>query len=257
MSGSDQSAVNPPSLRVAHGAAAIGEEIYLFGGRNAEKVELGDFWKWNIRSHEWTKLSPAFSGPTGRSYHGTVAVQDKLYVFGGCSAAGRQNDLWCYDPETNTWIEMPSAGAPSARGGPAVVATESEIYVFYGFNGTELSDIFAFDVNAGAWREVTTTGDIPSPRSVHAAAYLGNRQVFLWGGEGSPSGLGHEGAGKHFGDGFILNLDTTVWAKIPAEEGAPNPRGWLAATSFPGGAAIFGGLADDNTRQADLYLFRQ
>jgi hypothetical protein len=148
----------------------------------------------------------------------------------GCSAAGRQN-LWCYDPETSTWTEMPSAGAPSARGGPAVVATESEIYVFYGFNGTELSDIFALDVNTGSWREVTTTGDIPSPRSVHAAAYLGNRQLFLWGGEGSPSGLGHEGAGKHFGDGFILNLDTT--GEDPCRGGSTKPSGMACSHFFP------------------------
>lgn len=118
-----------------------------------------------------------------------------------------------------------------------------------------MPDIFAFDVEKGNWKEVHTTGDVPTPRSVHSAVYLGGRRVFLWGGEGSPSNLGHEGAGKHFGDGFILDLDSNEWTRIPSSERAPNPRGWLASTSVPGGAAIFGGLADDNTRQADLFLY--
>eukprot|EP01126_Amoeba_proteus_P013943 TRINITY_DN16007_c0_g1_i3.p1 TRINITY_DN16007_c0_g1~~TRINITY_DN16007_c0_g1_i3.p1 ORF type:complete len:336 (-),score=50.79 TRINITY_DN16007_c0_g1_i3:12-959(-) len=245
-----------PKVRVAHAAAAIGDEIFIFGGRSAEKAELSDLWKWNTQTKQWTELSPSGIIPPGRSYHGAVAIGNYFYVFGGCSSAGRQNDIWRYDLTTNTWSDISSPNGPSIRGGPAVVAADSEIYVFYGFNGTELSDIFAFDVEKRTWREIHTTGDQPSPRSVHSATYLGNRRVFLWGGEGAPSGVGHEGAGKHFSDGFILNLDTKVWMKIPANPNDPKPRGWLASTSIPnGGVAIFGGLSDDNIRLAELYLY--
>eukprot|EP01127_Copromyxa_protea_P014060 TRINITY_DN3869_c0_g2_i3.p1 TRINITY_DN3869_c0_g2~~TRINITY_DN3869_c0_g2_i3.p1 ORF type:complete len:180 (-),score=37.24 TRINITY_DN3869_c0_g2_i3:36-575(-) len=177
-------------------------------------------------------------------------------MFGGCAATGRQNDLWCYDPEANTWTELSSVGAPTPRGGPGVTATESDIYVFYGFNGGELDDIFAFNIETGAWREIKTTGEeTPTPRSVHSVSYLGNQRIFLWGGEGSPSNLGHEGAGKHFGDGFVLELGSNQWTKIPVSDVAPKPRGWLASTAVPGGGVIFGGLADDNTRQADLFIY--
>lgn len=65
-------------------------------------------------------------------YHGMVSIGRKLYIFGGCAASGRQNDLWAFDIDKNFWESLPSEGGPSPRGGPAVVATEKEIYVFFG-----------------------------------------------------------------------------------------------------------------------------
>jgi len=244
----------PP--RVAHAATVVGDELYLFGGRTTDKVELNDFWKFNLQTCEWTEISTldCENVPAARSYHGMVAIGTKIYVFGGCGKGGRRNDLWAFDTIAGTWCELSSENAPSPRGGPGLTATETEIWVFYGFNEKELEDIFAFNIDQGTWQEVKTSGDVPTPRSVHSAVYLGEKQVFLWGGEGAPSEVGHEGAGVHFNDGFLLNLETNEWKKVDSS-GAPEPRGWLASTSIPGGAAIFGGLGDDNNRTSELVLY--
>jgi hypothetical protein len=36
-----------------------------------------------------------------------VAYEGKLYVFAGCGAKGRRNDLFVYDPATNSWEALP------------------------------------------------------------------------------------------------------------------------------------------------------
>jgi N-acetylneuraminic acid mutarotase len=38
-----------------------------------------------------------------------VAVGTKLYVFGGCGAAGRLSDLHAYDTTTSAWVQMPDS----------------------------------------------------------------------------------------------------------------------------------------------------
>lgn len=85
-----------------------------------------DLWVFDTAtpSPAWS-IAPVASGtpPPARSYHALAAAGGRVYVFGGCGAGGRLADLWCYDPETAAWEELPPAPAGVLpRGGASLVA---------------------------------------------------------------------------------------------------------------------------------------
>jgi N-acetylneuraminic acid mutarotase len=82
----------------------------------------------------------AASMPAARSYQSMTANKSSVFVFGGCGAEGRLNDLHSYDPRAGRWQQHTSDGeVPSIRGGPALFATDDKVYVF----GTALAVAFA------------------------------------------------------------------------------------------------------------------
>jgi N-acetylneuraminic acid mutarotase len=73
--------------------------MYVFGGRNGVDMTAGsmdDLHAFDSATATWQLVAPAPGSavPPARSYHTMTAAGGKLYVFGGCGASGRLNDLW-------------------------------------------------------------------------------------------------------------------------------------------------------------------
>jgi len=115
-----------------------------------------------------------------------------------------------------------------------------------------MDDCWEFSINKKEWKKLESKGDKPSARSVHAGCMF---QDYLWvfGGEGAPSGVGHAGAGVHFNDSYLYDTKSDTWLKLQHEH-TPSPRGWMVAATIPGGVAIFGGLSDKNERLDEFYI---
>jgi hypothetical protein len=158
----------PPCVAPAAAAAAVGEGIYLFGGRTAIAMEqgvLGDLYRLDTSTLTWTKAwtrptdSADDDAPAPRSYHAAASLAGKFYVFGGCGPSGRLNDLWSFDPAAGgKWERLPDPpqGGKTLppRGGASLAADErnGRLVVVGGFDGNkELADAHAFDVRARAW----------------------------------------------------------------------------------------------------------
>lgn len=116
--------------------------FWLFGGdgfdANANFGRLGDLWKYNPVTNEWTwmkgpnivnipgvygtqNISSPSNFPGGRNWPATWTDNNgKLWLFGGLgyssTTQGRLNDLWKYDPVTNEWTWMSGSSAPSVPG---------------------------------------------------------------------------------------------------------------------------------------------
>ncbi|EPS72494.1 hypothetical protein M569_02263, partial [Genlisea aurea] len=246
-----------PPPRVGVSMAAIGDAVFVFGGRDAEHKELNELYLFDTISSTWTLLP---SGPPHRSYHSMAADDRRLYIFGGCGNSGRLNDLWGYDVVDKKWIEFPSPGeGVKPRGGAGLSVVAGKIWVVYGFSGMELKDVHCFDPVEGKWCEVETGGDEkPSGRSVFSTFSYGD-SILIYGGEIDPSDLGHLGAGK-FADGvYGLNTRSLVWNKLEEGEesvGRPGARGWCAFGGGRKGLLIYGGNSPSNDRLGDMFLFR-
>lgn len=249
-----------PPPRVGVTMAAVGDVIYVFGGRDADHNELNEFYSFDTRSGAWSLLS---TGPPHRSYHSMAADDRRVYVFGGCGVAGRLNDLWAYDVVDRKWTQFPPPGEGcKGRGGPGLAAVAGKIWVIYGFGGVELDDVHCFDPIRREWAQVETGGDKPTPRSVFSTAAI-RKYVFVYGGEVDPSDLGHLGAGKFSGEMFALDTEDLVWRRwvdAAAESGQhPGPRGWCAyaAGQWRGeeGLLVYGGNSSSNDRLGDMFFF--
>lgn len=257
---SDASGSIPPP-RVGVTMAAVGETIYVFGGRDAEHRELNELYSFDTKTNNWALISSGDIGPPNRSYHSMTSDDRHVYVFGGCGVAGRLNDLWAFDVVDSKWVEFPSPGENcKGRGGPGLEVAQGKIWVVYGFAGMEMDDVYCFDLGQKTWAQVETTGLKPTARSVFSTCCSG-KHVVVYGGEIDPSDQGHMGAGQFSGEVYALDTETLSWVRLDdrvESSGHPGPRGWCAfAGARQGGLEgllVYGGNSPSNDRLDDIYF---
>ena len=64
------------------------------------------------------------------------------------------NDVWVYDPQTNTWAEQDCIGfIPAPREGHSAALVGDVMYIFGGRTeeGTDLGDLAAFRISSRRW----------------------------------------------------------------------------------------------------------
>ncbi|OVA20129.1 Kelch repeat type 1 [Macleaya cordata] len=253
-----------PPPRVGVTMVAVGGTIYVFGGRDSDHNELNELYSFDTCTNKWTLISSGDVGPPNRSYHSMTSDDQRVYVFGGCGVAGRLNDLWAFDVKDQKWVRFPSPGENCrGRGGPGLAVSGGKIWVVYGFSGEELDDVHCFDPVKEEWTQVETTGDKPTPRSVFSTVGIGG-YIFVYGGEVDPSDLGHLGAGKFAGDGYVLDTEKGEWKRWEdvsdsGGEDHPGPRGWCAFSDGrldeKEGLLVYGGNSPSNDRLDDIFFF--
>ncbi|XP_076467145.1 uncharacterized protein LOC143298228 [Babylonia areolata] len=250
-----------PSARNAHASAVVGACIYIFGGRQGIAMgerSLADLYKLDTSTNTWTQVTMTGPVPEARSYHSMAAIGATIYVFGGCTKAGRLNDLHAFDTLTGLWRSLPSSPDIPSRGGAGFTAIGRKLYVLGGFSGKEMGDVHEFDTEASQWRQITATPSLP-PRSVFGVASLG-RKIVVVGGEVDTSSQGHAGAGQFTDEVYVLDTEDEGrgWRRV-APKGEPvSPRGWFSASAVTEDSlVVFGGNSPDNSRLNDVFLLEQ
>lgn len=260
-----------PQPRVGSAATALAGKLYMFSGRGGVEMapieENGSIWCFDPSSNFWSLIDPAnrqLPFPEGRSYHAmTSDGESTIYVHAGCPEKGRLGDLWSFSLSTRKWTELPSAPDP-ARGGASVAFSERKLWRLNGFDGkTEQGgNLDVFDPKDNAWTSIQYPTDGkqgPSPRSVSCllAINVQGRHSLLTGfGEGDPSNLGHQGAGRMLDDVWLYDIASSSWQLVAAQNGtSPPPRGWFAADTVGDSEVLVqGGLSPSNERLDDLWL---
>lgn len=104
--------------------------------------------------------------------------------FGGTNGLQWFNDVWSYDPRTNTWTQQECIGyIPAPREGHSAAVVGDVMYVFGGRTeeGTDLGDLAAFRLSTRRWYTFQNMGPSPSPRSGHSMTAHGKQIVVLAG----------------------------------------------------------------------------
>ena len=188
-----------------------------------------------------------------------IAVDTSLFVFGGCAAVGRLNDLHRFDTTTNEWETMPSSDAILGRGGPTLGSDgDGNLYVMTGFAGQEMNDIHQFSLATKTWTQLPS--DDLRPRSVCAHCSVQGK-IAVFGGEVDISHRGHEGAGAFANDFLLFDPDTQSIDALDVAGAPPMARGWTSMAAFDDGKqlVLFGGLSGDDEnplRLNDLWVLR-
>ena len=109
-----------------------------------------------------------------------------MIVWGGAGAGGPGLSTGGrYDPDTNTWIEVSQANAPSPRYFHTAVWTGGRMIVFGGRMGAIDNASYTntggrYDPSTNTW-SATSTVDAPTARSTHTALWTGDEMI-VWGG---------------------------------------------------------------------------
>jgi N-acetylneuraminic acid mutarotase len=228
--------------------------VVMFGGYDWVTY-YDDLWVYNPEGNAWIALSPAGSTPSGRSGHTLVydTVNKKILLFGGRGSGGDRNDLWSYDPPTDTWTQlMPAGGPPPTRSHHCAFydPVTAKMYVFGGrHGGSSLGDLWAYDPAANTWTALTPAGDTPAARQTAGMAYNpGSGRAFLWGGYN----------GVDLDDAWAYDPPTNQWIEIPLSGDAPAGRSFspIVYNGKTKTMIMFGGWQYEGEIQRDTWAFK-
>jgi len=137
----------PPVYRDFHSATALGNNMYIYGGRSdqegSDHIERdyypNDIMYLDTLKMEWHKPDLKGYKPVGRRSHSAFVYQDELFIFGGYNATINHhfNDLYRFCPSNNTWYPVLTAGRPPKRRRRQVcIVIKDKMYLFGGTSPT-------------------------------------------------------------------------------------------------------------------------
>ena len=133
----------------------IGNKTYCGLGMDAGFSCKSDFYCFDASTNSWATST---SLPTNqeRQYAISCSWNNKGFVFGGIKCDGTfLNDLWIFDPISETWfsgIALPAEG----RAGSAHFILGDTLYIVGGKNTTGITtDVWAFDFISNSWTQKT------------------------------------------------------------------------------------------------------
>ena len=157
--------------------AVVGNRIIAALGFDAGDTSTTRIY--DIASNSWS----FGAGAPGTSSEGAGVSHGGLFYSAGGRFIGSRNDLWAYDPASDTWSIL--APMNQARTGLAIAVVGNSIYVIGGrtntggpCSGGELSSVERYDIDQNVW---TTVAPMPVPLSDRAAATVGGK-IYVFGG---------------------------------------------------------------------------
>eukprot|EP01064_Diplonema_japonicum_P033005 TRINITY_DN63_c7_g1_i1.p1 TRINITY_DN63_c7_g1~~TRINITY_DN63_c7_g1_i1.p1 ORF type:complete len:455 (+),score=35.56 TRINITY_DN63_c7_g1_i1:88-1365(+) len=157
----DVSLVGGPSHRRSHKVVLYNDEMILFGGRLVYG-KRNDVFVLNLKTYKWTNKTPSpeiCPQPVERAAHSAVLWDHKMVVFGGDEDASGSSaylsDLWMLDLKTFTWkLCSPTGTLPTGRLGHDCAMSGDTMYLFGGYQGRALNDMYSINLSQGIWRVI-------------------------------------------------------------------------------------------------------
>lgn len=145
-----------PSPRASATVAVVGEDVYVFGGRNEADSLLCDIWRYTPSTDQWDSIGEM---PMCARVNATACVQDgKIYVGLGFNGLYKDNssyrrDWWEYNPNNGNWRQL--ADYPNSYTDRAVCFHEAgRLFVGYGFCRNYRRDMFCYHITEDRWDSI-------------------------------------------------------------------------------------------------------
>ncbi|KAK9283839.1 hypothetical protein L1049_012093 [Liquidambar formosana] len=209
--------------------------------------------------HYWVRASSSdFGGtlPQPRSGHTAVNVgKSKVVVFGGLVDKKFLSDMAVYDTENKLWFQPECTGngsdgqvGPSPRAFHIAIAIDCHMFIFGGRSGSKrLGDFWVLDTDIWQWSELTSFGDLPSPRDFASASAIGNRKIVMYG--------GWDGK-KWLSDVYVLDTISLEWMELSVSGSLPPPRCGHTATMVEKRLLVYGGRGGGGPIMGDLWALK-
>jgi DNA-binding CsgD family transcriptional regulator len=110
-------------------AVVIGGKIYVPGGREADGSISTVLEVYDPQRDRWEALEPLLEP---RSRYALMAVEGKLYLFGGWNGVAFSDRVWQYSPDTDRWEKR--APMLTARADAGAVEVNDQVFVIGGVN---------------------------------------------------------------------------------------------------------------------------
>jgi len=179
-----------PAARGAGKWVAVGNQLVLFGGfkecfdkSKCDHTYYEDLYVFDVTTNKWEKRAPKGKMPGKRAFLGASAYSKKktALFFGGTfyradvatvrpyeseETIRVYDDLWEYDPATDTFTQRKYANAgPGRRLGAEIVVKGDTMYSLGGYDSgfKAHNDLWSYDLNANTWKLLRKDDDPASP----------------------------------------------------------------------------------------------
>ncbi|KAE9619277.1 putative kelch-type beta propeller, galactose oxidase, beta-propeller [Lupinus albus] len=210
--------------------------------------------------HYWVRATrDDFHGttpPQHRSGHSAVNIgKSKVVVFGGLVDKNFLSDISVFDIDAKIWFKPECTGSdsngvvgPSPRAFHVAVSIDCHMFIFGGRSGGKrLGDFWVLDTDIWQWSELTSFGDLPSPRDFAAASAVGNRKIVMYG--------GWDGK-KWLSDVYVLDTISLEWMELSVSGTLPHPRCGHTATMLEKRLLVYGGRGGGGPIMGDLWALK-
>ena len=179
----------------------------------------------------------AATGPAERYRAGSAVDGTYVYVFGGGTPTGGfLNDLWRWNPATETWTQL--ANMPTPRQNVQGAYWNGRIYVPGGFTtgSVHTTENAIYNIATNSW---STGAPLPAAQTGQAVAY--NNKIYLFAGNPGPVATTR-----------IYDIATNTWTT-----GAPMPVGITYGRAIVVGnyAYYIGGIINGTTNVNTVYRY--
>ena len=155
-----------PGPRTGHAAVAVGERVYLFGGKGVDGQvveEMGRVWVFDTNTLGWSYVDPAYTSttaiPQGRYHHGAASSEHPLPQSNTSSKASYSEQI------TSTIAKLPSLISKAA----STQEPHGSLIICSGLSApsSPLNDTWLFNITTRIWSALPSTPSTsPSPPSM-------------------------------------------------------------------------------------------
>ncbi|KAH9704425.1 Galactose oxidase/kelch repeat superfamily protein [Citrus sinensis] len=254
------------SILSGHSAVNIGKsKVVVFGGL-VDKRFLSDVVVYDIEDYEgelsvfvrgFHDIYPEFVRKFKIMSRLVVVLSDLSFVLRGNFVTKSECSIenWNSFVDNKLWFQPECTGngsngqvGPGPRAFHIAVAIDCHMFIFGGrFGSRRLGDFWVLDTDIWQWSELTSFGDLPSPRDFAAASAIGNRKIVMYG--------GWDGK-KWLSDVYVLDTISLEWMQLPVTGSVPPPRCGHTATMVEKRLLIYGGRGGGGPIMGDLWALK-
>ncbi len=155
----------PGTARDDAAAFAIDDKVYVGTGMDVGFQLTNDWYRFDGSTFQWSTIAPLPA--TSRQYCSAFTFLGPDYpygyLFGGLDTNGPLNELWRYDPATDTWQQM--ASLPSTPRYAAVALNGGYITTGLFVDGTATNESWKYDPATDTWQQLASLPGVPRHRA--------------------------------------------------------------------------------------------
>jgi N-acetylneuraminic acid mutarotase len=182
----------------------IGNKVYGGTGLQVGWTCANDFFVFDLTTETWGEIAP-LPLIASRQYAVGFSILGKGYVFGGVNDTGSfLNDLWEYNPTTNTWMQklaMPSIG----RSGSVAFVINDVVYIVGGRTSTNnaIPETWMYNPITNSW---TQLANLPINGTWRGVAFANNSKGYV--------GLGKNNLNQYHKLFYEYTPTTNTWNTV-------------------------------------------
>jgi hypothetical protein len=191
---------------------AESDRTIMFGGIEMTKYKfIDETWAYDYNTDTWRNMHPS-GKPHGRNYHGMVydPIADRIIVWGGDIQGPIKQDLiWMYDYNTNTWKKSKYENGPANRDYlDLVYNVDAECFITYGGTPYGNDETWVYTLDTNTWQQ-TQPANNPGLLSRYTMVYAQNiDRAILFGGQDGPERY------NFTAETWSYDLNTDTWTNL-------------------------------------------